>query len=76
LSGYEAGKSVFYYKEVKESSVNFFIDTLPRGTSVIEYKVWLDRAGEYQSGIATVKSIYAPQYCGYSGNSELKVIGL
>lgn len=75
LSGYEAGKSVFYYKEVKESFVNFFIDTLPRGTSVIEYKVWLDRAGEYQSGIATVKSIYAPQYCGYSGNSELKVAG-
>ena len=73
LSQYEAGQSIYYYKEVNESSINFFIDTLPRGVSVIEYKVWLNRSGEYQTGIATVKSIYSPQYAGYSSNSELTI---
>ena len=61
------------YKELNNENINFFIETLPRGTSVFEYKVWINRPGTYQSGVAKVISVYNPQYVNYSDNYELKV---
>ena len=35
-----------------------------KGTYVIEYQVYVNRTGEYQTGIATVQSAYAPEFGG------------
>ncbi|MGL5919223.1 MAG: hypothetical protein ACRCZQ_01800, partial [Bacteroidales bacterium] len=60
-----------FYKELNNDNINFFIETLPRGTSVFEYKVWINRPGTYQSGVAKIESVYNPQYVNYSGNHTL-----
>lgn len=71
-SGY-TWQQVGYYKELTTENVNFYIETLPRGTTVFEYKVWINRPGNYQSGVARIQSVYNPQFVNYSGNQELQV---
>lgn len=71
-SGY-SWMQVACYKELTNENINFFIETLPRGTTVFEYKVWINRPGAYQSGVAKIESVYNPQFTNYSDNCELDV---
>ncbi|MDE6452549.1 MAG: hypothetical protein K2L23_09790, partial [Odoribacter sp.] len=43
------------------------------GTYVLEYPVWVNQAGEYQGGIATFQSIYAPEYNANSTSRQIQV---
>lgn len=73
LSGYHYADAVGYYQVMRDASSEFFIDKLKKGTIQIEYKVYLDRAGTYQTGAATVQSAYAPEFGGYTGSMRLRV---
>lgn len=73
LSGYRWGTGLGYYQVTKDASESFFIDRLPKGTHVITYQVYVDRAGTYQAGAATVQSAYAPEFGGHSEGRMLKV---
>ena len=42
-------------------------------TVQIEYKVYIDRSGAYQTGIATVQSAYAPEFAGYGKSLSVTV---
>lgn len=66
LSGYRWGGGIGYYQVVRDASVSFFIDRMRKGTYQLEYTVYIDRAGTYQAGSATVQSAYAPEYSGYT----------
>lgn len=44
-----------------------------KGTYVIEYQVYVNRTGEYQTGIATVQSAYAPEFGGHTGGYRVMV---
>ena len=50
-----------------------FIDQMRKGTYVIEYQVYVNRTGEYQAGIATVQSAYAPEFGGHTGGYRVMV---
>ena len=50
-----------------------FIDRMPKGTYMLEYEVYLDRAGNYQAGVATIQSVYAPEFSGHTGGQSLTV---
>ena len=50
-----------------------FIDKFRKGTVQLEYKIYLDRPGVYQTGITTVRSVYAPEFTGYSGSTVIDV---
>lgn len=73
LSGYHASDAIGYYQVMRDASAEFFIDKLKKGTIQIEYKVYLDRSGTYQTGIATVQSAYSPEFGGYTGSMRVAV---
>lgn len=73
LSGYAASDGVWMYREVRDTQTNLFIPFLPKGTSVISYECFVDRAGEYTLGIAQAQSQYAPVISAHSAGVELSV---
>ena len=60
LSGYSRG----YYIAPKDNATNYYFDILAKGEHVVETEYYVDREGEYTSGICTVQCAYAPEYSG------------
>lgn len=73
VSGFRWGNGLGYYQATKDASTQFFIDQMRKGTYVIEYQVYVNRTGEYQVGIATVQSAYAPEFGGHTGGYRVMV---
>ena len=73
LSGYRNVGDVGCYVAVKDASTDFFFDTLNKGTYVLEYSYRVDRAGSYETGIATIQSAYAPEYAAHSASFRCNV---
>ncbi len=59
-SGYSHG----YYEAPRDNKTTYSFDKLAKGKHVIETVYYVDRAGNYTSGIATAKCMYAPEYQG------------
>ncbi|MDE6339341.1 MAG: hypothetical protein K2K97_06095, partial [Muribaculaceae bacterium] len=73
VSGYSASDGVWMYKEVRDDSTNLFIPFLSKGTHVISYECYVDRAGIYTLGIASAQSQYAPTIAAHSAGSVIIV---
>lgn len=73
LSGYRHSDAIGYYQVMRDASAEFFIDKLRKGIVQIEYKVYIDRPGTYQTGIATVQSAYAPEFAGHTKSLSVTV---
>ena len=73
LSGYRWTDGVGYFQRTKDSSTSFFMDRMRKGTYVLQYDVYVNLAGCYQGGAATVQSVYAPEFGGHEGGNALYV---
>lgn len=73
LSGYRFQDGIGYYQSTRDAAEHFFIDYLPKGTFVLQSRCRVQLGGEYQSGLATIESMYAPQYNSHSESHVLKV---
>ena len=73
VSEFRWGNGLGYYQATKDASTQFFIDQMRKGTYVIEYQVYVNRTGEYQAGIATVQSAYAPEFGGHTRGYRVMV---
>ncbi len=73
ISEYAGSDGVWYYREVRDNATNLFITWLPKGTHVVSYECFIDREGQYASGIATIQSQYAPTISAHSEGSIIKV---
>ena len=73
VSGFRWVNGLGYYQATKDASTQFFIDQMRKGTYVIEYQVYVNRTGEYQAGIATVQSAYAPEFGGHTRGYRVMV---
>ena len=62
-----------YYESTRDTASHFFIPYLPKGVYVFEYSVRVQLKGQYQSGIATIQSMYAPEFNGHSESLTLEV---
>lgn len=60
-------KGTSYYQSTRDAATHFFFDSLDKGVYVIEYDVRVNNAGDFSNGIATIQSMYAPEF---SGNSK------
>ncbi len=69
VSGYQWG----CYLETKDNVTNYFFDHLSKGTHVVETEYYVDRSGNYTSGIATVQCAYSPEFCGREGGKIINV---
>lgn len=72
-SGYTSRDGIWYYQENRNEGTNLFIPYLSKGTHILSYDCYLDRAGSYSVGIATAQSQYAPVLTAHSGGKIIDV---
>ena len=73
ISGYRYQDGLGYYQSIRDTSTNFFMDYLPKGTYVFEYSTRIQHKGKYQTGIAAIQCMYAPEFNSHSQSFELEV---
>lgn len=73
LPGVQFQEGVPFYIEPRDSRTSIFITTMPKGTYVISYDLYVNNAGSFASGIATVASQYAPEITAHSAGSVITV---
>lgn len=73
ISGYTSTDGTWYYEETRNTSTNLFIPYLSKGTHVLYYECFVERAGEYALGIANIQSQYAPVLTAHSAGQLLNV---
>lgn len=66
LSGCRFQDGLAYYESTRDTASHFFIHYLPKGTYVFEYPVRVQLKGKYQSGIASIQCMYAPEFNSHS----------
>lgn len=73
LSGMKWNNSLFYYQTSKDASTNFYFDSLPKGTYVLEYGLYAGREGNYSNGLATLQCMYAPEFISHSQGERIVI---
>jgi len=73
LSGYKYQDGLAYYQSTKDTASHFFIDYLPKGTYVFEYNLRVQHKGKYQTGMAEIQCMYAPEFGSHSESFLLEV---
>ena len=73
LSQYKYQGGLIYYESTKDAATHFFIDYLPKGTYVFEYKLTVQLKGAYQNGMAQIECMYAPEFNSHSDSVQLQV---
>lgn len=72
LSGYRYQDGLAYYETTRDTASHFFIDYLPKGSYVFEYATRIQHRGEYQSGLAEIQCMYAPEFNSHSKSLEIQ----
>jgi len=73
LSGYRYQDGLGYYESTRDTASHFFIDYLPKGTYVFEYATRIQLRGQYQTGVAGIQCMYAPEFNSHSESFNLVV---
>jgi hypothetical protein len=73
LSQYKYQDGLAYYESTRDTASHFFIDYLPKGAYVFEYSTRVQLRGEYQTGIAEIQCMYAPEFNSHSQSIKLTV---
>jgi hypothetical protein len=73
LSKYKFQDGLYYYESTRDTASHFFIDYLPKGVYVFEYSVRVQHKGAYQTGMAQIQCMYAPEFNSHSESLLLKV---
>jgi hypothetical protein len=73
LSQYKYQDGLAYYASTKDTASHYFIDYLPKGVYVFEYSVRVQLRGAYQSGMAEIQCMYAPEFNSHSESFALEV---
>src|SRR5690606_17213851 len=73
LSRYTYRDGLAYYENTRDTASHAFIDYLPKGVHVFEYSTRVQLRGTYQSGIAEIQCMYAPEFNRHSESVTLVV---
>ena len=73
LSHYKYQDGLAYYESTRDTASHFFIDYLPKGTYVFEYSTRVQLRGQYQTGVAQIQCMYAPEFNSHSQSLPLTV---
>jgi hypothetical protein len=73
ISRYRFQDGLAYYETTRDTASHFFIDYLPKGIYVFEYSTRIQHRGEYQTGIAEIQCMYAPEFNSHSESLPLVV---
>ena len=73
LSGYRWQAGLGYYESTRDAATHFFIDYLPKGNYVFEYRLYATQKGDFSNGITSVQCMYAPQFAAHSEGIRVQV---
>lgn len=73
LSGYRFQDGLSYYESTRDTASHFFIEYLPKGVYVFETSARVQLRGRYESGIAEIQCLYAPEFNSHSSSFPLEV---
>lgn len=73
LSRYKFQDGLAYYESTRDTASHFFIDYLPKGTYVFEYSTRVQLRGKYQTGVAEIQCMYAPEFNSHSMSLPITV---
>jgi hypothetical protein len=73
LSRYKYQDGLAYYESTRDTASHFFIDYLPKGVYVFEYSTRVQLRGKYQTGVAEIQCMYAPEFNSHSESFPLTV---
>ena len=73
ISRYKYQDGLAYYESTRDTASHFFIDYLPKGVYVFEYSTRIQLRGEYQTGVAEIQCMYAPEFNSHSESIPLRV---
>lgn len=74
ISRYKYQDGLAYYEATKDTATHFYIDYLPKGTYVFEYELRVQHQGTYQSGMAEIQCMYAPEFNSHSESFVMQVL--
>jgi len=72
-SKYKYQDGLYYYESTRDTASHFFIDHLSQGTYVFEHSVRIQHKGSYQTGMAQIQCMYAPEFNSHSQSFKLDV---
>lgn len=73
VSGYGYQNGLGYYMVVRDSGQEYYIDSMPKGTYVLEEDWLIARKGSYTTGPAVIKCLYAPEYQSHTSGERLEI---
>ena len=73
ISRYRYQDGLAYYETTRDTASHFFIDYLPKGAYVFEYSTRVQLRGDYQTGLAEIQCMYAPEFNSHSESLPIKV---
>jgi hypothetical protein len=73
ISRYKYQDGLAYYESTRDVASHFFIDYLPKGVYVFEYSTRIQLRGQYQTGVAQIQCMYAPEFNSHSESIPLTV---
>ncbi|OWP74884.1 alpha-2-macroglobulin family protein [Flavobacterium oreochromis] len=73
ISKYKSHGDLWYYLSSKDTATHFFFDQITQGTHIIEYDLRVNNTGAFNNGIATIQSMYAPEFNGNSTSQKINV---
>jgi hypothetical protein len=73
ISGYHWQTGIGYYENIRDTGTDFFLDYLPKGRTVFEYRLTVQQKGSLSAGITTVQCMYAPRFVANSTGNTLVV---
>jgi hypothetical protein len=73
VSAYRWSGGLYYYEAPGDSGTSFFIEHLSRGVYIIEYPLRAVHSGTFISGLATIQSMYAPEFSSHSDGGRVFV---
>lgn len=73
LSGYHYAHGLGYYQSIRDASMNFFIDYLPKGVYRFEYGLRVFNKGDFSNGISSIQCMYAPEFASHSEGIRISV---
>ncbi len=71
LPTYEWKERSLYLRETRDASTNVFFTFIDKGTRVITYDVYVNNAGTFSNGIASLQCQYAPQIVAHSNGTMI-----
>jgi uncharacterized protein YfaS (alpha-2-macroglobulin family) len=73
LSGYKWDNRLAYYESTKDVSSNFYISNLAKGSYTLSYEMNATQIGIFSVGIASMQSIYAPEFNSHSNGIKIRI---